>query len=182
MSTRGLLFLLLGMLTIITISVTAGIQSYYEEQRQQVAEQVDRKLNELMLDQHWNGYEHHKFKDSTVVLFTNADDTILGMVIMKTNGDFSTSTRDTAEKTPFDWTHFGNGTDEYIGLRFNERPEDVVYVRVSTSDWSKTYPVNTSRDEGYVRTYLITLEESLHFDSTLETLDRNQQLLHSEAF
>lgn len=180
MSKRGLLILLLGMLTVIAISVTVGVQSYHEEQRQRTAEQANQELNERMSEQGWYGYEYHQLEGSTVVLFTNGDDSILGLGIMKMNGDFSSSTRDTAKDTPFDWTHLGNGTDEYIGVRFNERPEDVAYVRLSASDWIETYTVNDPQDEGYVKSYLITLKKSLHGDWTLETLDREKNVLHSE--
>lgn len=179
MSTRGLLILLLGMLTVITISVTAGIQSYNDEQEKQASEQVQQALNDQMTAQGWSAYEYHKLEGSTVTLFTNTDDTILGLGIMKTNGEFSSSTRDTIEKTPFDWVHLGNGTDEYLGVRLNNQPEDVVYLRLQNSGWSKTYMVNDPQDEGYIRTYLITLEKALLGDWTIETLDREKNVLHS---
>ncbi|WP_214764407.1 hypothetical protein [Exiguobacterium sp. s141] len=180
MSARGFLILLLGMLTVITISVTAGIQSYNDVHEKQASEQVQQELNDQMTAQGWSAYEYHKLEGSTVSLFTNADDTILGLGIMKTNGEFSSSTRDTIEETPFDWAHLGNGTDEYLGVRLNNQPEDVVYLRLQNSDWSKTYMVNNPQDEGYIRTYLITLEKTLLGDWTLETLDREKNVLHSE--
>lgn len=180
MSARGFLILLLGMLTVIIISVTAGIQSYNDVQEKQASEQVQQELNDQMTAQGWSAYEYHKLEGSTVTLFTNADDTILGLGIMKTNGEFSSSTRDTIEETPFDWAHLGNGTDEYLGVRLNNQPEDIVYLRLQNSDWSKTYMVNNPQDEGYIRTYLITLEKTLLGDWTLETLDREKNVLHSE--
>ncbi|ERG67476.1 hypothetical protein [Exiguobacterium chiriqhucha] len=180
MSARGFLILLLGMLTVITISVTAGIQSYNDVQEKQASEQVQQELNDQMTAQGWSAYEYHKLEGSTVTLFTNADDTILGLGIMKTNGEFSSSTRDTIEETPFDWAHLGNGTDEYLGVRLNNQPEDVVYLRLQNSDWSKTYMVNDPRDEGYIRTYLITLEKTLLGDWTIETLDRDKNVIHAE--
>lgn len=180
MSKRGLVLFLTGMIIIIAISVTAGVRSYNDEQRKQASDQAQQELNEKLTAQGWYAYEYHHLERSTVVLFTNADDTILGLGIMKTNGEFSSSTRDTIEETPFDWAHLGNGTDEYLGVRLNNQPEDVVYLRLQNSDWSKTYMVNDPRDEGYIRTYLITLEESLRGDWTLETLDREKNVLHSE--
>lgn len=177
MSKRGLALFLTGMIIIIAISVTAGIRSYNDEQRKQASEQAQQKLYEHITAQGWYTY----IQGSTVVLFTNEDETILGLGIMKSDGGFSTSTWDTIEEKPFDSIHFGNTTDEYIGIRFNEKPEDVVYVRLSGSDWSETYTVNDPRDEGYVMSYLITLDESQRgrFE-TLETLDREKNVLHSE--
>lgn len=181
MSKRGLFILLLGMLTVIGISVTAGIQSYKEEQQKQAFDQSQQTLTEQMTSHGWAAYEYHQLEESTVVLFSNVDETILGLGIMNTNGDFSASTRDTMEEKPFDAIHFGNTIDEYIGIRFNERPEDIVYVRLRTSDWNETYTVNDPQDEGHVRSYMITLKDSLHGDWTLETLDHHQNVLHAEA-
>ncbi|TCI21495.1 hypothetical protein EVJ33_07245 [Exiguobacterium sp. SL-10] len=180
MSKRGLALFLTGMIIIIAISVTAGVRSYNDEQRKQASDQAQQELNDQMTTQGWYAYEYHKLEDSTVTLFTNADGTILGLGIMKMNGEFSSSTRDTIEETPFDWAHLGNGTDEYIGIRLNEQPEDVVYLRLQASGWSKIYTVNDPQDEGYVRTYLITLEKTLRGDWTLETLDHEKNVLHSE--
>lgn len=180
MSKRGLVLLLLSIILVITISVTAGVRYYNDEQEKKASEQVQQELNDQLASQGWYAYEYHKLEGSTVTLFTNEDDTILGLGIMKTNGEFSSSTHDTIEEKPFDWTHLGNRTDEYIGLRLNERPEDVVYVRFQASDWSETYMVNNPQDEGYVMSYLITLDESPHGDWTLETLDGDKNVLHSE--
>ncbi|MFN3364882.1 MAG: hypothetical protein ACK411_00695 [Exiguobacterium mexicanum] len=180
MSKRGLVLFLTGMIIIIAISVTAGVRSYNDEQRKQASDQAQQELNEKLTAQGWYAYEYHHLERSTVVLFTNADDTILGLGIMKMNGGFSSSTWETIDEKPFDSIHFGNATNEYIGIRFNEKPEDVAYVRLKSPDWSETYTVNDPQDEGYVRTYLITLEESLRGDWTLETLDREKNVLHSE--
>ncbi|EPE63019.1 hypothetical protein L479_00558 [Exiguobacterium sp. S17] len=180
MSKRGFALFLTGMIIIIAISVAAGVQYYNGEQRQQASEQAQQELNEKLTAQGWYAYEYHKLEVSTVVLFTNADDTILGLGIMKTNGEFSSSTWDTIEEKPFDSIHFGNATGEYIGIRFNEEPEDVVYARLSASGWSETYTVNNPQDKGYVRSYLITLDESPRGDWTLETLDGNKNVLHSD--
>lgn len=181
MSKRGLILLLTGMLIIIGISVTAGVRYYEDEQRKQASAQSQQKLNEQLGTQGWYAYEYHKLDGSTVVLFTNEGDTILGLGIMKSDGGFSTSTRDTIEEKPFDSIHFGNTTDEYIGIRFNEKPKDVVYVRLSGSDWSETYTVNDPRDEGYVMSYLITLDESQRGRfKTLETLDGDRNVMHVE--
>ncbi|WP_214751459.1 MULTISPECIES: hypothetical protein [unclassified Exiguobacterium] len=56
MSARGFLILLLGMLTVITISVTAGIQSYNDVQEKQASEQVQQELNDQMTAQGWSAY------------------------------------------------------------------------------------------------------------------------------
>ncbi|WP_256442100.1 hypothetical protein [Exiguobacterium sp. s40] len=40
--------------------------------------------------------------------------------------------------------------------------------------------VNNPRDEGYIRTYLITLEKTLLGDWTIETLDRDKNVIHAE--
>ena len=177
MSKRGLLLLLTGMLIVIAISVTAGVRYYQDEQRKQPLAQAQQKLHEHMTAQGWYTY----IQGSTVVLFTNEAETILGLGIMNSDGGFSTSTRDTIEEKPFDSIHFGNTTDEYIGIRFNEKPKDVVYVRLSGSDWSETYTVNDPRDEGYVMSYLITLDESQRGRfKTLETLDGDRNVMHVE--
>ena len=177
MSKRGLVLLLMGMLIVIAISVTAGVGYYQDEQRKQPLAQAQQKLHEHMTAQGWYTY----VEGSTVVLFTNEDETILGLGIMNSDGGFSVSTWDTIEEKPFDSIHFGNTTDEYIGIRFNEKPEDVAYVRLSGSDWSEAYTVNGPRGEGYVMSYLITLGESQRgrFE-TLETLDGDRNVLHSE--
>ncbi|WP_214844937.1 hypothetical protein [Exiguobacterium sp. s150] len=177
MSKRGLLLLLTGLFIVIAISVTAGVGYYQDEQRKQPLAQAQQKLHEHMTAQGWYTY----IQGSTVVLFTNEDETILGLGIMNSDGGFSTSTWDTIEEKPFDSIHFGNTTDEYIGIRFNEKPEDVVYVRLSGSDWSETYTVNDPRDEGYVMSYLITLDESQRGRfKTLETLDGDRNVMHVE--
>ncbi|TCI48472.1 MULTISPECIES: hypothetical protein [unclassified Exiguobacterium] len=177
MSKRGFALFLTGMIIIIAISVAAGVQYYNGEQRKQASEQAQQKLHEHMTAQGWYTY----VEGSTVVLFTNEDETILGLGIMNSDGGFSASTWDTIEEKPFDSIHFGNTTDEYIGIRFNEKPEDVAYVRLSGSDWSETYTVNDPRDEGYVMSYLITLDESQRgrFE-TLETLDGDRNVMHAE--
>ncbi|MCC5893316.1 hypothetical protein [Exiguobacterium sp.] len=177
MSKRGLVLLLTGMLIVIAISVTAGVSYYQDEQRKQPLAQAQQKLHEHMTAQGWYPY----IQGSTVVLFTNEDETILGLGIMNSDGGFNTSTRDTIEEKPFDSIHFGNTTDEYLGIRFNEKPEDVVYVRLSGSDWSETYTVNDPRGEGYVMSYLITLDESQRgrFE-TVETLDGDRNVMHEE--
>ncbi|WP_214888818.1 hypothetical protein [Exiguobacterium sp. s142] len=181
MSKRGFALFLTGMIIIIAISVAAGVQYYNGEQRKQASERAQQELNEKLTVQGWYAYEYHKLEGSTVVLFTNSDETILGLGIMNSDGGFSASTWDTIEEKPFDSIHFGNTTDEYIGIRFNEKPEDVAYVRLSGSDWSETYTVNDPRDEGYVMSYLITLDESQRgrFE-TLETLDGDRNVMHAE--
>jgi hypothetical protein len=80
---------------------------------------------------------------------------------------------------PFDFVVLEDGETEYIGVRLNDRPEEVVYLRLNGDDVSKDFLVNDPENEGYAMTYVIETTKRSDGVWSLETLDTNKQVIHS---
>lgn len=80
---------------------------------------------------------------------------------------------------PFDLVVLEDGETEYIGVRLNDRPEEVVDLRLNGDDVSNDFLVNDPENEGYAMTYVIETTKRSDGVWSLETLDAKKQVIHS---
>ena len=80
---------------------------------------------------------------------------------------------------PFDFVVLEDGETEYIGVRLNDRPEEVVYLRLNGDNVSKDFLVNDPEIESYTMTYVIETSRPSDGSWSLETLDAKKQVIHS---
>lgn len=167
MSTRRLIWALLICIAIVV--VFSGIGSYFYERQQ---------LKRYLADNDFNAYEYYKTDEATLALFTNKDGTLLGLVEMKVDG-YASGTIDISSFSPFDYAHLGDDFHNYLGIRLNKQPQNVVYLRIVGERIQEQHILNRPEDDDYSDTHIIELRNRPTSDWVLQTLDQHEQVIDS---
>lgn len=179
MSKRVLILLLASFVVVIAIVVGFG-QSFNEQQQEKKAlDQTQQQTNDYLTENGLKGYEYHHEDTSMLALFTNEDETVLGLVETLSTGDYASATREITPNQAMDLVHLGSATVDYIGVRLNDHPKQVAYLRLNGSDQSEEFVVHRPSDEGYMMTYVIKMNKLPDGDVTIESLDYERNVLHS---
>lgn len=128
----------------------------------------------------WYAYEFHNREESILSFYSNEDRSVIGLAeIDVTTGNSGSVTKQVTPDQPFDFVVLEDGETEYIGVRLNDRPEEVVYLRLNGDNFSKDFLVNDPENEGYAMTYVIETTKRSDGVWSLETLDAKKQVIHS---
>ncbi|TCI21496.1 hypothetical protein [Exiguobacterium sp. SL-9] len=170
MSTRRLTWALLICITVVI--VFSGIGSYFYERQQ---------LKRYLADNNFHAYEYLKTDDATLALFTNEDETLLGLADMSVDG-YGYGTVEILDMSPFDYIYSSDDSNNYIGIRLNKQPQNVAYLRIIGERIQEQHVLNRPEEDDYAATHIIELRNRPTSDWTLQTLDQNEQVIDSIDF
>ena len=182
MSKRIVLLTIVSSLIVVAIAVGIGLYTYTNIQTDNDYENAQKELNRYITMNDWYAYEFHNREDSILSFYSNENRSVIGLaeIDVKT-GNSGAVTKQVTPDEPFDFVVLEDEKHEYIGVRLNDRPEDVVYLRLNGDDTSKEFVVNDPENEGYTMTYVIETTTRSDGVWSLETLDTNKQVIHSSA-
>lgn len=180
MSKRIILLTIISGLIVVAIAVGVGLYTYTNIQTDNSYENAQKELNRYITMNDWYAYEFHNREESILSFYSNEDRSVIGLAeIDVTTGNSGSVTKQVTPDQPFDFVVLEDGETEYIGVRLNDRPEEVVYLRLNGDDVSKDFLVNDPENEGYTMTYVIETTKRSDGAWSLETLDANKQVIHS---
>ncbi|WP_214873004.1 MULTISPECIES: hypothetical protein [unclassified Exiguobacterium] len=180
MSKRIILLTIVSGLIIVAIAVGVGLYTYTNIQTDKSYENVQKELNRYITMNDWYAYEFHNREESILSFYSNEDRSVIGLAeIDVTTGNSGSVTKQVTPDQPFDFVVLEDGETEYIGVRLNDRPEEVVYLRLNGDNVSKDFLVNDPENEGYAMTYVIETTKRTDDVWSLETLDAKKQVIHS---
>ncbi|MFN3364883.1 MAG: hypothetical protein ACK411_00700 [Exiguobacterium mexicanum] len=165
MSTRRLIWALLICIAIVV--VFSGIGSYFYERQQ---------LKRYLADNDFHAYEYLKTDDATLALFTNNDENLLGIAEMSTDG-YGYGTIEILDPSPFDYIYSSDGSNYYLGVRLNERPQDVSFIQITGDHYQERHSLNDIDGDDFSTTHIIILDNAPKKNFTLQTLNQHGQVL-----
>lgn len=165
MSTRRLTWALLICITVVV--VFSGIGSYVYERFQ---------LKSYLADNEFQAYDYLKTDDATLALFTNEDETLLGLADMSVDG-YGYGTVEILDTSPFDYIYSSDGSNYYLGVRLNERPQDVAFIQITGDHYQERHSLNDIDDDDFSITHIIILDNAPKKNFTLQTLNQHGQVL-----
>lgn len=148
------------------VVVFSGIGTYFYERFQ---------LKSYLADNEFQAYEYLKTDDATVALFTNNDENLLGIAEMSTDG-YGYGTIEIVNPSPFDYIYSSDGSNYYLGVRLNERPQDVAYIQITGDHYQERHPLNAI-DDDFSTTHIIILNNAPKQNFTLQTFNQHGQVL-----
>ena len=180
MSKRIILLTIVSGLIIVAIAVGVGLYTYTNIQTDKSYENAQKELNRYITMNDWYAYEFHNREESILSFYSNEDRSVIGLAeIDVTTGNSGSVTKQVTPDQPFDFVVLEDGETEYIGVRLNDRPEEVVYLRLNGDNVSKDFLVNDPENEGYAMTYVIETTKRSDGVWSLETLDAKKRVIHS---
>ena len=154
---------LLGVLAFVIVSIVLTQQ-----------ETSDEALTNYLAQRDYTSYEYYSLADQTASFFTNKDETLLGIVSMRSSNMFTEANSSVDVSKPVNVIRFQSEDADLIGVRLNETPEDVTHLHVSGDGVDETFELD-SNDRGTTLLDLTHVEgEALR----IEALDAAQHVLY----
>ncbi|EPE63035.1 hypothetical protein L479_00557 [Exiguobacterium sp. S17] len=135
-------------------------------------------MKRYLTDNDFHAYEYDKIDKATIALFTDKDETMLGLAEMSVDG-YGYGTVETIDMSPFDYIYSSDESNNYLGIRLNEQPQSVAYLRIVGDRIKEQHILNRPEDSDYADTHIIELRNRPTSDWILQTLDQNEQVLDS---
>jgi len=123
-------------------------------------------------------YQYYEKDDAVFALFTNQDETILGIAERNDEG-YGATTIDTDPSNAFDYIDLHDGTHHYLGLRLNHNAQQVAKLQIEGELWSEEHILNDASNGGNRDFFFLDMYNSIEDALTIQTLDQNDQIITS---
>ncbi|OGX79450.1 hypothetical protein A6395_06705 [Exiguobacterium sp. SH31] len=138
----------------------------------------NRKLDRYLTEYDFHAYTYDQIDESTLALFTNEDETLLGLAEMN-DDDYAFETVDSIDMPPFDYVHLHDETTHYFGVRLNHNPQKVASLRIIGELMQEQHVLNRPEEDAFSEYHILKLHNAPQENWTLQTLDQNNQVLDS---
>lgn len=138
----------------------------------------NRKLDRYLTDDGFDAYTCDQFDESNFALFTNEDETLLGLAEMSGDG-YGTATVETLEAAPFDYIELEHEDTYYWGVRLNNNPQKVASLRIIKERGQEQHVLNRPEEDAFSNYHILKLYNVPQEDWTIQTLDQNDQVIDS---
>lgn len=141
----------------------------------------NRKLDRYLTGDGFDAYTYDQFDESNFALFTNEDETLLGLAEMSGDG-YGTATVETLEAAPFDYIELEHEGTYYWGVRLNNNPQKVASLRIIGERMQGEHVLNRPEEDTFSKYHILKLRNVPQKDWTIQTLDQNEQVIDSIDF
>jgi len=138
----------------------------------------NRKLDRYLTDDGFDAYTYEQFEESNLALFTNEDETVLGLAEMSGDG-YGASTIETLDAAPFDYIELEHEDTYYMGVRLNNNPKHVASFRIIGERMQADHVLNRPEEDTFSNYHILKLRNAPQDNWTLQTLDQNDQVIDS---
>lgn len=136
------------------------------------------QLGRHLSNDDFNVYQYYEKDDAVFALFTNQDETILGIAERNDEG-YGATTIDTDPSNAFDYIDLHDGTHHYLGLRLNHNAQEVATLRIKGELWQEDHTLNDLETDENNSLFLLDMRNSIEDALTIQTLDQNDQIITS---
>lgn len=138
----------------------------------------NRKLDRYLADDGFHAYTYDQFDESNLALFTNEDETMLGLAEMSGDG-YSATTVETVDAAPFDYIELEHEGTYYWGVRLNNNPQKVASLRIIGERMQGEHVLSRPEEDTFSKYHILKLHNVPQEDWTIQTLDQNEQVIDS---
>lgn len=138
----------------------------------------NRKLDRYLTDDGFDAYTYDQFDESNLALFTNEDETLLGLAEMSGDG-YGAATVETLEAAPFDYIELEHEDTYYWGVRLNRNPQNVASLRIIGERMQEEHVLNRTEEDASSKYHILKLHNIPQENWTLQTLDQHDQVIDS---
>ncbi|WP_233004796.1 hypothetical protein [Exiguobacterium aurantiacum] len=138
----------------------------------------NRKLDRYLADDGFHAYAYDQFDESSFALFTNEDETLVGLAEMSGDG-YGAATVEPLEAAPFDYIELKHEDTYYWGVRLNNNPQKVASLRIIGERMQGEHVLNRPEEDAFSKYHILKLHNVPQEDWTIQTLDQNGQVIDS---
>ncbi|WP_214835853.1 hypothetical protein [Exiguobacterium sp. s36] len=138
----------------------------------------NRKLDHYLTNDGFHAYTFDQFDKSNLALFTNEDETVLGLAEMSGDG-YGAGTVETLDAAPFHYIELEHEDTYYMGVRLNNNPQHVASFRIIGERMQEDHVLNRPEEDSFSNYHILKLHNVPEEIWTLQTLDQNNQVIDS---